>query len=217
MSNRIWDEKEVFIQKNYVREPELFTKIRQTAKEKNCDFMMVAPTEARMLQSLVEVHGSKKILEIGTLFGYTAIYLAQGIVGEGKVWTCELSHESAEIARSFISKSSVADKIEVVQGDAHENLKKLEQFAPFDCIFIDADKNGYPEYLAWAEKNVRKGGLVIADNTILGGSVWSTPKDQDSEKRVKNMMEFHKQFSDPKKFRSTIYASFDGIAVGVKV
>ncbi len=217
MSTRDWTPQEVFTQKHYIQEEDLFSKIRVQAKEKKCDFMMVAPTEARLLQSLVEVSGSKKIVEIGTLFGYTAIYLAQGILGEGKVWTCELSYENAEIARKFISQSQVSDKIDVIQGNAHESLRELEKMGPFDCVFIDADKNGYPDYLEWAEKNVKKGGLVIADNTVLDGAVWNLPDDETNKKRVQNMMIFHKSFSDPKRFRSTIYPSYDGIAVGVKI
>jgi predicted O-methyltransferase YrrM len=217
MSHREWNKKELFNQQTYVRESDLFLKMRQRAKEKQCEHMMLAPSEARLLQSLVEVHSSQKIVEIGTLFGYSALYLAQGIWGEGKVWTLEKNPENASIAKSFIAQSKMAEKVEVVEGDAHENLKRLEEFGPFDCAFIDADKAGYPHYLEWAEKNIRKHGLIIVDNTILGGAVWGDQEYETSATQVKAMMEFHQNFSDVKRFRSVIYPSFDGLAVGVKV
>lgn len=214
---RIWDEKERFTQKHYIKEEPFFLEMRETAKEKKCDHMMVAPTEARLLQSLVEIHCSKKVIEIGCLYGYTAIYFAKGIPRDGKVWTLEKNPENAEIAQTFFSKSGYKNKIELVLGDAHENLKKLSREGPFDCIFIDADKSGYPDYLLWAEKNVRSGGLIIADNTILNGTVWGAEHDRTTNTQITGMMKFHEIFSDPKRFKSTIFPSYDGIAVGIKV
>ena len=214
---RVWDEKERFIQKHYVNEAPLFLEMRETAKIKKCDHMMVAPSEARLLQSLVEVHNSKKIVEIGCLYGYSAIYMAQGISSEGKVWTLEKNIENASFAQKFFDQSELKDKIELIIGDAHANLKDLEKHGPFDCVFIDADKSGYPEYLEWAEKNVRHGGLIIADNTFLGGSMWGGEQENYSQTQISNMRKFHKAFSDPKRFKSVIYPSHDGIAVGIKV
>ena len=214
---RIWDEKEHFIQKHYVSEAPLFLEMRETAKTKKCDHMMVAPSEARLLQSLIEVHNSKKIVEIGCLYGYSAIYMAQGISDEGKVWTLEKNTENASFAQKFFDKSDVKNKIELVIGDAHQNLKDLEKHGPFDCVFIDADKAGYPEYLVWAEKNVRKGGLIIADNTFLGGSMWGEPQEGYSKTQIAAMTKFHEAFSDKKRFKSVIYPSHDGIAVGIKI
>lgn len=214
---RIWDEKEHFIQKFYVKEEPLFLEMRERAKKEKCDHMMVAPSEARLLQSIVEVSGAKKILEIGCLHGYSAIYFVRGISGEGKVWTLEKNEANAKIAKEFFAKADVGNKIELVLGDAHENLKSLEKLGPFDLIFIDADKAGYPNYLTWAEKHVRKGGLVIADNTFLGGSMWGKEQENYSKTQTTAMMEFHERFSDPKNFKSIIYPSHDGIAVGVKV
>lgn len=214
---RVWDEKEHFIQKHYVNEDPLFLEMRETAKIKKCDHMMVAPSEARLLQSLVEIHNSKKIVEIGCLFGYTAIYMARGLPEDGKLWTLEKNTENAEYAKNFFDKSNVKNKIELVIGDAHQNLKNLEEHGPFDCVFIDADKSGYSLYLEWAEKNIRRGGLIIADNTFLGGSMWGGERANYSQTQIANMRKFHEAFSDPKRFKSVVYPSHDGIAVGVKV
>lgn len=214
---RIWDEKETFIQKYYVQEEPLFLEMREKAKEKKCDHMMVAPSEARLLQSLIEVHKSKKIVEIGTLFGYSAIYLAKGISGEGKVWTLERNPENAEFAKGFFEKSDVKNKIELIEGYAHQNLKNLERYGPLDCVFIDADKSGYPKYLLWAEKNVKSGGLIIADNVFLQGTIWGAEHDRVTNTQLSNMTKFHEIFSDSKRFKSIIYPSHDGIAVGIKV
>ena len=214
---RIWDEKENFIQKHYVKESDLFLKIREKAKEKKCDHMMVAPSEARLLQSLVEIHKSKKIIEIGTLFGYSALYFAEGIGNDGKIWTLEKNLENAQIAKEFFDHSQHKNKIELVIGDAHENLRSLEKKGPFDCVFIDADKSGYPGYLEWAEKNVVSGGLIIADNTFLHGTVWGAEHDRITKSQLSNMMKFHEMFSDKNRFKSIVYPSHDGLSVGIKI
>lgn len=216
-TGRVNTDSEKFIQKYYAQDEDLFLEMRKKAQEKKCEHMMVAPSETRLLQSLVEVHGSKKIVEIGTLFGYTAISFAKGIGEHGRVWTLEKNPENAEIAQSFINKTLYKNNIEIVTGDAHENLNALSSQGPFDCVFIDADKAGYVDYLLWAEKNLRSGGLIIADNTFLRGTVWGTEAEGYSEKQSSKMLEFHKIFSDQKRFKSTIYPSFDGIAVGIKV
>ncbi len=217
MTLRAKTDSESFIQKFYAQDEDLFLEMRSKAREKKCEHMMVAPSETRLLQSLVEVHGTKNLVEIGTLFGYTAISFAKGIGEGGKVWTLEKSPENAEIAKGFINQTPYKNRIEVVVGDAHENLSSLSSEGPFDCVFIDADKSGYVDYLLWAEKNLKSGGLVIADNTFLRGSVWGAEVKGYSEKQSTKMLEFHQIFSDQTRFKSTIYPSFDGIAVGIKV
>lgn len=212
---REYDKKEEFIDKHYIKESEVIHNLRKLAVQNKCDHMFVAPSEARMLQSLIEIHGAKKIVEIGTLYGYSSYYLARGVGETGKVWTCEKNKENASIAKKFHVEMGV-NNVEVVEGDAHTSLESIEKHGPFDAVFIDADKAGYPDYLRWSYDNLRVGGIIIADNTFLGGSVWDNENNRYGKNQVDRMLEFHSMFSDNKRFLSTIYTSHDGLAVGVK-
>lgn len=107
-------------------------------------------------------------------------------------------------------------KIEFVLGDAREELKKLEALGPFDGIFIDGNKAAYMDYLEWAEKNIKTGGLILADNVFLNGSVWGEASARFSEKQIRIMQEFNKRLADPDKFVSVIAPTFEGLYIAIK-
>ena len=115
------------------------------------------------------MHNSKTVIEIGTLVGYSTIWIARALPAGGRVISFERDEKVAAVARENISKSDVANRIEIIVGDAHEKLKDIKNRGPFDAMFIDAEKGGYCKYLDWAEKNIRSGGLILADNTFMFG------------------------------------------------
>ena len=133
----------------------------------------VSPNEGKLLQLLAEIAGAKRILEVGTLGGYSTIHLARALPEEGLLISLELDEGYAEVARESLAKAGVKDRVEVRVGDARELLAGMVESgaAPFDLTFIDADKVSYPEYLEWALQLSRPGSLILADNTIRGGSV----------------------------------------------
>jgi caffeoyl-CoA O-methyltransferase len=137
----------------------------------------VSPNEGKLLQLLAEIAGAKCILEVGTLGGYSTIHLARALPEEGLLISLELDEGYAGVARESLAKASVEDRVEdrveVRVGDARELLAGMVESgaAPFDLTFIDADKVSYPEYLEWALQLSRPGSLILADNTIRGGSV----------------------------------------------
>jgi caffeoyl-CoA O-methyltransferase len=133
----------------------------------------VSPNEGKLLQLLAEIAGAKRILEVGTLGGYSTIHLARALPEEGLLISLELDEGYAGVARESLAKASVEDRVEVRVGDARELLAGMVESgaAPFDLTFIDADKVSYPEYLEWALRLSRPGSLILADNTIRGGSV----------------------------------------------
>jgi caffeoyl-CoA O-methyltransferase len=135
----------------------------------------VSPNEGRLLQLLAEVAGAQRILEIGTLGGYSTIHLARALPEGGALISLELNESYAGVARESIAEAGLEDRVEVRIGDAGEQLYGMveEDAGPFDLTFIDADKEGYPEYLEWALRLSRPGSLILADNTIRGGSVIS--------------------------------------------
>jgi predicted O-methyltransferase YrrM len=143
--------------------------------------IQVSPNEGKLLRLLAEIAGARRILEIGTLGGYSTIYLARALSESGVVVSLELDREHAEVARRNIERAGLAGRVEVRVGDARELLAAMveEGTEPFDLIFIDADKGSYPEYLERAVELSRPGSLVLADNTIRGGSVLD-PRDDSA-------------------------------------
>jgi predicted O-methyltransferase YrrM len=133
----------------------------------------VSPNQGRLLRLLVEISGVRRILEIGTLGGYSAVHLARGLLEDGELISLEIDEHHADVARNNIERAGLSDKVEVRVGDAHELLTGLieNDEGPFDLIFIDADKEGYPDYLDASMRLVRPGSLIIGDNTIRGGTV----------------------------------------------
>jgi caffeoyl-CoA O-methyltransferase len=149
----------------------------------------VSPNEGKLLMLLVEITGARRILEIGTLGGYSAINLARGMAEDGLLISLEIEEHHAEVARKNIERAGLAYKVEIRVGDARKLLAQLAEGdeGPFDLVFIDADKKGYPEYLEWALELSRPGSLILGDNTILGGSILD-PRD-DSTRAIREFNE----------------------------
>jgi len=133
----------------------------------------VSANEGKLLRLLAEITGARRILEIGTLGGYSAINLARGMADGGSLISLEINEHHAEVARRNVERAGLAEKVEIRVGDARELLAQLAEGGegPFDITFIDADKGGYPEYLEWALRLSRPGSLILGDNTIWGGSI----------------------------------------------
>jgi caffeoyl-CoA O-methyltransferase len=133
----------------------------------------ISPNQGRLLQLLVGMAGARRILEIGTLGGYSAIHLARALPENGTLISLEIDEHHAEVARNNVARAGLADKVEIRVGDAHELLAALiaDDRGPFDVVFIDADKESYPAYLDASLHLVREGSLILGDNTIRGGTV----------------------------------------------
>jgi len=133
----------------------------------------VAPNQGKLLQLLAQIQGAHSILEIGTLGGYSTIWLARALPEDGHLISLEISPKHAEVARKNIQRAGLADQVEVRLGKAVDSLAQLqsEGHDPFDLIFIDADKPSNADYLAWALKLSRRGTLIIVDNVVRKGAV----------------------------------------------
>jgi caffeoyl-CoA O-methyltransferase len=156
----------------------------------------VSPNEGKLLQLLAEMVGARRILELGTLGGYSAINLARGMAEDGRLISLEIDEHHAEVARQNVERAGFAEKVEIRVGDARKLLARLAESdeGPFDLIFIDADKEGYPEYLEWALRLSRPGSLILGDNTIWGGAIID-PRD-DSTRAIHEFNE--KVAEDPR-------------------
>lgn len=133
----------------------------------------VAPNQGKLLHLLARAMGARRILEVGTLGGYSTIWLARALPEGGRMVTLEFEPRHAEVARANLARAGLADRVEVRVGRAIDSMPGLldEGLAPFDLVFIDADKVGYPDYLAWSLKLTRKGSLIVADNVVRNGKV----------------------------------------------
>ena len=131
------------------------------------------PSEGKLLRLLAEIAGAKRILEIGTLGGYSTIHLARALPEGGSLLSLELDERHAEVARENIREAGLGERVEVRVGDAQDLLARMVEDGEetFDLVFIDADKESYPEYLEWSLRLSRSGSLILADNAIRGGSV----------------------------------------------
>jgi caffeoyl-CoA O-methyltransferase len=142
----------------------------------------VSPNQGRLLQLLTQMAGARRILEIGTLGGYSAIHFARALPDDGAMVSLEIDEHHAKVARNNIARAGLSEKVEVRVGDAHGLLAGLieDDEGPFDVIFIDADKEGYPDYLDASMRLVRPGSLILGDNTIRGGTVLD-PKEATAQ------------------------------------
>jgi predicted O-methyltransferase YrrM len=133
----------------------------------------VAPNQGKMLQLLARLQGARRILEVGTLGGYSTIWLARALPPDGRLITLEVDPEHAEVARANIANAGLADLVDLRLGPALETLPKLAGGGdgPFDLIFIDADKPNNPEYFSLAIELARPGTLIVVDNVVRGGEV----------------------------------------------
>ncbi len=134
----------------------------------------VAANQGRLLNLLASLIGARRILEVGTLGGYSAIWLARALPADGRLVTLEIDPRHAEVAMGNLAAAGLADRAEVRTGRAIDLLPDLEREAPFDLAFIDADKPSNPDYFDWALKLVRPGGLIVVDNVVRAGKVVQT-------------------------------------------
>ena len=179
------------------------------------DGISIYPEEARMLQMLIRLSGIKTIVEIGTLGGYSALSMAAALPQDGKLWTLEKDAARAARARANTAQDT---RITLIEGDARISLQSLAPQGPFDMIFIDADKLNYEQYLDWAEAHVRKGGLVVGDNTLLFDAVWMAerpPRVRDTA--LAAMRAFNRRLADPEKYCGILLPTAEGITIAQKL
>lgn len=203
---------------------DLFQLAKKYSDEVGKTAISLSADEARMMAVLIRSHGCKKFVEIGTLTGYSALWTVEGLSEGGELWTLEKDPEHGQRAAKVFAeftKSAVAKetnkKIHLVMGDAREELKNIANQGPFDGIFIDGNKAAYGDYLEWAEKNIRKGGLILADNVFLGGAVWGdTSWGNLSDKQIQVMQKFNDRLADPEKYFSTLIGTDEGLFLAIK-
>lgn len=170
-----------YVEDLFATNGEVLEKTLSESKKAGLPEIQVSPNQGKLLRMLTEISGAQRILEIGTLGGYSAIHFARGLPENGTLISLEVDEQHAEVARKNIEYAGLENRIEVVVGDAHDQLAAMveDDTEPFDLIFIDAEKEGYPAYLERALELSRPGSLILGDNAIRGGTVLE-PEDESA-------------------------------------
>ncbi len=220
MRETVLTHKENYMDSLLPAESPLKLQSRQFAEELGLARISISPAEAQLVKTLVRMHGCKKFVEIGTLTGLSAQYIFEALPEGGELWTLEKEPRHAEKAQVVFSQMQQGSKkIHMVIGDAREQLEIISAQGPFDGVFIDGNKAAYLDYLLWAEKNLRVGGLVLGDNIFLSGAVWndeSQAAQRFSDKQKRIMNEFNQRLADPNIYEAAIVPSYEGLYVGIK-
>ena len=170
--------------------------------------IQVSPSEGKVLTLLLRLLEAKRVVEVGTLAGYSALRIVAGLAPGGRLYSLELEPQHAKVATEILQAAGVADRVEIRLGSALEQLQQLEPLGPFDAVFLDADKGGYLDYLHWAERNLRSGGMLIADNSYLFGNLLA---ETDVAQRMRR---FHEELAN--RFDSVCVPTPDGLVVGLR-
>jgi predicted O-methyltransferase YrrM len=169
----------------------------------------------RLLSTLVHAMMANRILEIGTAYGYSTLWMALALPPAGHIWTIDPDAERTEVARSYLTRAGVADKVDIINQPALEVLEMWSQ-RNLDIVFIDADKTEYPDYLEAAIPMLKRSGLVIVDNLLWHGEARAEPSASDSP-NVRAIREFNKIFLTHPQLDATIVPVGDGIGIGARI
>jgi len=200
-----------YISALFAPEDSLLVSLREEADRTGLPPIAVSADEGRLLQVLLTSIGARRVLEVGTLGGYSAIWMGRALPDEGELVSIEIEQKHAEFARRYIERAGLSSKIEVRVGRALDVLPSLDG-ERFDAVFIDADKEPMPTYFDWALRLLRPGGLVIADNTLWGGKVFD---DAENDEKTKAVLEFNRKMATDPRVLSILVPTHDGVAIGV--
>jgi caffeoyl-CoA O-methyltransferase len=212
-----------YVQNLFTPMDPVLAEVRERAGKAGLPVIHVSSFDGRLLEVLARAIGAKKIVEIGTLAGFSGICLARGLPAGGVLHTFEFDPKHADVAKESFQKAGVSNLVKVHVGKALDNLPAIENQGPFDLVFIDADKENYPNYLAWAHKHLRVGGVVLCDNAFAWGLLGMTPAElaKEAPHRQASADALNKTNTDlaksAGKWRGTMIPTGEGLAMGVKV
>lgn len=217
MNQECWDQiDDYFTGKLIPSDPSLDAVLLESAKA-DLPAINVTPLQGRFLNMLVAISGSKHILEIGTLGGYSTIWMARALPENGSVVTLELNPHCAEIARANFRNTGVSERIDLREGPALDALPLLlaEDRAPFDFVFLDANKEQHPDYFEWALKLGKRGTLIIADNVVRGGGILDANPEDPNLRGIRKLVDMIQ--SDPRVEATALQTvgskGYDGFAI----
>ena len=202
------------IQQDFAPEDEALHYALTSAREAGLPQIQISPLQGKLLQVLAAACNARKILEIGALGGYSGIWLARALPAGGRLITMEIDPKHAAVVRNSLAHAGVGDRVEVRVGNALDLLPALEDEAPFDLIFIDADKPPYPQYLEWALRLGRPGSIIVADNCVRRAY-----RDAATDESTAGVIEYNRRIAGDPRLVSVALAMdddyTDGFAISV--
>ncbi|MFG2404046.1 O-methyltransferase [Streptomyces brevispora] len=191
MTQARWAEVDDYFNALLVGSDEALDAAVEASEKAGLPAIQVAANQGKLLNLLARLQGARTVLEIGTLGGYSTIWLARALPEGGRLVTLEADPECAEVARRNIERAGLADVVEIRVGRALDTLPELAEqgYGPFDVVFIDADKPSNPDYLAWSLKLTRPGSLIIADNVVRDGEVVDAASEDPKVRGVRRFTE----------------------------
>lgn len=190
--------------------------IRERAEACGLPAIHVGRMDALHLEVLTRACGARRAVEIGTLAGLSGLAILRGLAADGVLHTFEYDPAHARVAEETFRKNGYGDRAKIYVGAALDRLPEIEAFGPFDLVFIDADKENYPNYLSWAETHLRIGGLILADNTFGFGKVPQASSPL-AEAGVRAIDRLNRRIASGGRFRGTMLPTSEGLTLGVKV
>ncbi|MGN1225884.1 MAG: O-methyltransferase [Candidatus Cryptobacteroides sp.] len=186
--------------------------VRQTNLRTNYPRMLSGGIQGELLKLIAEMLGARNILEIGCFTGYSSIWLAMGLKEGGKLDSLEINDELEDLIREGWNRAGVQNKIELHIGDALDTMERLfEEAQEYDLVYIDADKREYLSYYKSAKRLLRRGGVILADDTMLGGKVYDCP--ETSDKQTRGLLEFNDFVAADPEVEQVILPLRDGLSI----
>ena len=218
-SKDIWKQVDQYFTDALIAPRESFNTALEANRAAKLPSIDVTPLQGRFLELLVRATGARRALEIGTLGGYSTLWLARALPVGGIVVTLELEARHAEVARENLKSAGLADRVDLRVAPALQTLETiaLEHIDPFDFIFIDADKAGYPDYLRWSLKLSRPGTVIVADNVVRDGKVIDP---HDSDPNIRGVRQFTDLVAAEPRLSTTVLQTvgskgYDGFAIAL--
>ena len=206
------DPRSAFIRTHFAVENDHDRATQEATRSAGLPEISINAEEGQFLRLLAAASGGRLAVEIGSLGGYSGTWIARGLKPGGLLITIDLEAHHSKVARENITRAGLADRVEFLTGRALDVLPEIAPRGPFDFVFIDADKGGYPDYYAWAVDNVRSGGIITAHNAFRGGRIFDARPDNDT----RAIVDFLKMVAGDQRVVSTIYPAGDGTLVAVK-
>ncbi|OMD56663.1 O-methyltransferase [Paenibacillus odorifer] len=214
-----WDKADQYITERLIPQDAVLEEVLVTNQQAGLPPFDVSPSQGKFLNLLVQMKGARRILEIGTLGGYSTIWMARALPSDGQIVTLELDPIHAQVAKANLSLAEVDHLVELRVGDALEQLSQMKQegVEPFDFIFIDADKPNNSNYLKWALQFSQPGTVILGDNVIREGEVIN---ENSEDARVVGVREFYDLLAEEPRISATAIQTvgskgYDGFVLGI--
>ena len=205
------DRVDEYIASLFARDDDVLAALREAADREGLPPISISAVTGRLLQVLLSAIRAERVLEVGTLGGYSGIWMARALPVSGRLVTIEVDKRHAEFARRYIARAGLEERIELRIGRALDVLPAFDG-ERFDAIFLDADKEPLPTYFDWGLRLVRRGGLIIADNALWGGRVVDDRVDDDATRGVR---ELNRRMATDPRVAGILVPTHDGVAIAV--